>query len=484
MTGRRSLLRRTHGASGCIAALMLACAGAASAMTPGAYTIQSSERHAVRVTILTHGLEHPWSLAFLPDGRMLVTERTGPVALRRSGRDARSEPDRRASRGGGASGAGRAARCRAPPGFSRATASSTSPTPAQATGATAPSLPAAGSMATGSPTWKSVPGAAEVRRRPPLRRARGVRRRGARVPHPRRPRRPAARAGSRRSRRLRHSPRRRRRRAPGQSVRLGGGREARDLLAGQSQRAGRGHEPLDGRALDSRARPAGRRRGQRHPLRNQLRLAGHHLRKELRHRHVDRRSTHRDDVAQPLHQWTPSIAPSGMAFYDGDKFPEWRASLLVGALKFRLLVRLEHDGERVVHEERMLEDVLGRIRGRAGRPGRAGLPAERSSERGDRPPLARGRLIRAVSRCLISVQDVFQPPREFDSMKRRQFIAVSSLALAVPGTLWPARWAGRVRPGGIRPASGGRKAGAARFLHHVVRHLSSTRTHRACAHRR
>ena len=72
--------------------------------------------------------------------------------------------------------------------------------------------------------------------------------------------------------------------------------------------------------------------------------------------------TRKEGMAQPLHQWTPSIAPSGMAFYDGDRFPGWRGSLLVGALKFRLLSRLEFDGERVVHEERMLEDVIGRIR--------------------------------------------------------------------------------------------------------------------------
>ena len=67
-------------------------------------------------------------------------------------------------------------------------------------------------------------------------------------------------------------------------------------------------------------------------------------------------------MAQPLHQWTPSIAPSGMAFYDGDRFPAWRGNLLVGALKFRLLARLEIEGERVVHEEWMLEDAVGRIR--------------------------------------------------------------------------------------------------------------------------
>ena len=72
--------------------------------------------------------------------------------------------------------------------------------------------------------------------------------------------------------------------------------------------------------------------------------------------------THKQGIAQPLHQWTPSIAPSGMAFYDGDRFPGWRGNLLVGALKFQLLVRLELDGERVVREERILKGVIGRIR--------------------------------------------------------------------------------------------------------------------------
>ena len=72
--------------------------------------------------------------------------------------------------------------------------------------------------------------------------------------------------------------------------------------------------------------------------------------------------THKEGMVPPLHQWTPSIAPSGMAFYEGDKFPGWRGSLLAGALKFRLLSRLEFEGERFVREERMLEDVIGRIR--------------------------------------------------------------------------------------------------------------------------
>jgi aldose sugar dehydrogenase len=67
-------------------------------------------------------------------------------------------------------------------------------------------------------------------------------------------------------------------------------------------------------------------------------------------------------MTQPLHYWVPSIAPSGMAFYDSDRFPKWKGDLFVGALKDRLLVRLKLDGEKVVKEERMLQGVLGRIR--------------------------------------------------------------------------------------------------------------------------
>jgi len=67
-------------------------------------------------------------------------------------------------------------------------------------------------------------------------------------------------------------------------------------------------------------------------------------------------------LAQPLLQWTPSIAPAGMAFYTGDKFPAWRGNLFVGALRGQMIVRLELDGNRIVREERLLENQLGRIR--------------------------------------------------------------------------------------------------------------------------
>jgi len=69
-----------------------------------------------------------------------------------------------------------------------------------------------------------------------------------------------------------------------------------------------------------------------------------------------------DGLAQPKHFWDPSIAPSGMTFYDGDAFPEWQGDLFVGALKFELIVRLEMDGDKIVSEERLIEGQLGRIR--------------------------------------------------------------------------------------------------------------------------
>lgn len=72
--------------------------------------------------------------------------------------------------------------------------------------------------------------------------------------------------------------------------------------------------------------------------------------------------THKEGMVDPVYYWDPSIAPSGMAFYEGEAFPKWNGSLFVGALKFRLLARLEMDGDEVVAEERMLENELGRIR--------------------------------------------------------------------------------------------------------------------------
>ena len=72
--------------------------------------------------------------------------------------------------------------------------------------------------------------------------------------------------------------------------------------------------------------------------------------------------THKPGMEQPVYYWDPSIAPSGMVFYTGDKFPKWKGNLLVGALKFQLVSRLVLDGEKVVHEERILSELGERIR--------------------------------------------------------------------------------------------------------------------------
>ena len=73
-------------------------------------------------------------------------------------------------------------------------------------------------------------------------------------------------------------------------------------------------------------------------------------------------ATHKPGMEQPIYYWVPSIAPSGMAFYTGDLFPAWQGHLFVGGLVSRILVRLELDGEKVVKEERLLRDLDERIR--------------------------------------------------------------------------------------------------------------------------
>lgn len=67
-------------------------------------------------------------------------------------------------------------------------------------------------------------------------------------------------------------------------------------------------------------------------------------------------------LESPLWHWTPSIAPSGMTFYTGDLFPAWKGSLFNGALKFQLLSRLEIKGDKVVKEERLLQGLNERVR--------------------------------------------------------------------------------------------------------------------------
>jgi aldose sugar dehydrogenase len=73
--------------------------------------------------------------------------------------------------------------------------------------------------------------------------------------------------------------------------------------------------------------------------------------------------TERDDIAPPIRHWVPtSIAPAGMAFVTSDRYPGWKGNLFIGTLRGAHLVRLELDGRKVVREEKLLTDRNTRIR--------------------------------------------------------------------------------------------------------------------------
>jgi glucose/arabinose dehydrogenase len=69
-----------------------------------------------------------------------------------------------------------------------------------------------------------------------------------------------------------------------------------------------------------------------------------------------------EGVEQPIYFWVPSIAPSGMMFYTGNLFPEWKGDLFIGAMAGQHLVRLVLDGNKVAAEEKLLTDLKQRIR--------------------------------------------------------------------------------------------------------------------------
>jgi aldose sugar dehydrogenase len=69
--------------------------------------------------------------------------------------------------------------------------------------------------------------------------------------------------------------------------------------------------------------------------------------------------THKKGMEQPIYKWVPSIATAGFIFYTGDKFPGWKNNILLTSLKDQTLVRLVVDGEKIISEERMLTKELG-----------------------------------------------------------------------------------------------------------------------------
>jgi aldose sugar dehydrogenase len=93
--------------------------------------------------------------------------------------------------------------------------------------------------------------------------------------------------------------------------------------------------------------------------------------------------TQREGMEQPRYFWRPSIAPSGLVFYTGSMFPEWRGNIFVTSLSGQHLSRLVLDGDRIVAEERLLVDRAERIR--EARVGPDGALYVLTNEEGDAP---------------------------------------------------------------------------------------------------
>ncbi|NNF27027.1 MAG: PQQ-dependent sugar dehydrogenase, partial [Gemmatimonadetes bacterium] len=73
-------------------------------------------------------------------------------------------------------------------------------------------------------------------------------------------------------------------------------------------------------------------------------------------------ATHEEGMEQPVHIWVPSIGVSGLMFYTGDQFPEWRGNLFAGGLAGQNLVRLTVEGDEVLASEDVVLRTVGRIR--------------------------------------------------------------------------------------------------------------------------
>ena len=83
---------------------------------------------------------------------------------------------------------------------------------------------------------------------------------------------------------------------------------------------------------------------------------------EYRGSPINQGLTAREGTEQPAYYWDPVIAPGGMTLYDGAMFPGWRGNLLVAALKEKHIARLVLEGDRVVGEERLMTDIGERVR--------------------------------------------------------------------------------------------------------------------------
>ena len=331
---------------------------AAPAVVRAQETLKSAKAAEHRLVTLSRDLVQPWGMAFLPDGRMLITERPGRLRLFANGRlEPRALPGVPLVRAGGQ--AGLLDVC-LHPNFAQ-NARFTSPT----LGRQPRPVDHGGPRRTGRrrPRKRQVDlrGPPAPPRQSQSRLAHRLRPRRADVCQHRRSLPDAACAGSRRFAGKIVRLQRRRLGAAGQPVRRQGGCPAGNFTWGNRNPQGLARHPETGRIWEVEHGPKGGdelnilKAGANYgwPLvTSGVNYDGSKI--------TDNRSL--PGMEDALRTWVPSISPCGLTFYTADKFPGWKGSLFTGALSNYALFRIEVDGERYRSEERLLLDRLPYIR--------------------------------------------------------------------------------------------------------------------------
>ena len=329
--------------------------------TAAAQTFNSSAGK-IEVETAAEGLVHPWSLAFLPDGRMLVTERPGRMRIvTRDGKLSAPLAGVPKVHSGGQAGLLDVA-------LDRAFAQNRTIFFCFNADATSNVAVARATLDAGAPAPRRchdhLPSKGPAVARQQCRLPHRARLRRQSVRHARRPffprRRRGADAGQ--SHRQDHPHPAGRQRAAGQSLRRSKGALPEIWAYGLRNAEGLAFNPADGKLWEQEHGPMG---GDEINIIDKGKNYGWPVVSygvNYDGTPVGAGKSAAPGLQEPVWHWTPSIAPSGMAFYTGDLFPAWKGSLFNGALKYQLLARLELKGDGVVKEERLLQGIDQRIR--------------------------------------------------------------------------------------------------------------------------
>ncbi len=336
------------------------------AALPAAAQVVQTREHAVRIVRLTEGLEHPWGLAFLPDGRMLVTERPG--RLRVVERDGRLDPVPVAGLPRtDAQGQGGLLDVALHPRFAENGFIYWSYAQRDASGKNGTEV-ARGKLAGGPGRWR-IDGVQVIFRMQP--KSGGGLHFGSRLVFDRGGHlfvTLGERGDMQRAQRLDDH--------GGKIVRLtddgkpAPGNPFFDRAGARPEIYSYGHRNVQGAAIDPAtgvlwATEHGPQGGDElNVIKAGVNYGWPVITYGVNYVIGTRigEGTEKPGMAQPVKYWIPSPALSGLAFYAGDRFPKWRGDLLLGALRGQALIRVRVDGEKFVADEFMLRGAVPRIR--------------------------------------------------------------------------------------------------------------------------